>query len=146
MENILQIKLKLEEQAKITYSNARSKLTKEEEALHLLEETLASYQEEQRRSRLSRLDLIKIRRTEDAVEVMLHKAKQQKIAVSNAEKRLEIARIRLNDAVVERKTQERLKEKAWDEYMLEFEAEERKEVDELTSYVFSNPVPGEEDR
>jgi flagellar FliJ protein len=48
--------------------------------------------------------------------------------------------------MIERKTQERLKEKAFDEYKLEFDAEERKEVDELNSFRYGIPAMDEEDR
>jgi flagellar FliJ protein len=48
--------------------------------------------------------------------------------------------------MVERKTQEKLKEKAWEEYLLEYEADERKEVDELTSFQYSNPAHSEEEK
>ncbi len=146
MENLLQVKLKLEEQAKIAYGNARLRLTTEEEKLQELKNKKVSYEEEERSLRMARLDVIRIRHTAEAIEVMEQKIKQQLIAVKNAEQRLEVARIRLNSAMVERKTQEKLKEKAWENYLLEYEAEERKEVDELNSFQYSNPEQSEEDR
>lgn len=145
MENLLQVKIKLEDQAKIAYGNARHSLNIEEDKLRLLEEKKAFYEKEQRILRSARLDLMKIIQTEDAIEIMEDKIKQQKVAVRNAEQRLEVARIRLNNTMVERKTQEKLKEKAWENYLLEFEAEERKEVDELNSFKYSNPMRFEED-
>jgi flagellar FliJ protein len=130
MENILQIKLKLEDQTKIAYGNARLRLTREEEKLSQMEKKKSSYEDELRALRTDRLDLIQIRHCEDAINIMKNNIKQQSVAVKNAAQRLEVARIRLNDAMVERKTQEKLKDKAWENYLLEFEAEERKEVDE----------------
>ncbi len=41
---------------------------------------------------------------------------------------------RLREAMAERKTHERLKEKAFEEYLAEQNAEEQKEIDELVSY------------
>lgn len=146
MENLLQVKLKLEDQAKIAYGNARLRLTKEEEKLELLEKRKASYEDELRRLRTDILDLMKIRHTEEAIDIMKQKIIQQIAAVRNAAQRLEVARIRLSNAMVERKTQEKLKEKAWEEYLLEFDAEERKAVDELNSFNYSNSTPGKEDR
>ncbi len=146
MESLLQVKLKLEEQAKIAYGSARLRLTNEQERLQELKLKKASYVQEERTLRTARLDLVKIRHTAEAVEVMEQKIKQQMTVVNNAEQRLEVARIRLNNAMVERKTQEKLKEKAWQSYLLEFEAEERKEVDELNSFQYSNPEQSEEDR
>lgn len=146
MENLLQVKLKLEDQAKIAYGNARLRLTKEEEKLELLEKRKASYEDELRRLRTDILDLMKIRHTEEAIDIMKQKIIQQIAAVRNAAQRLEVARIRLSNAMVERKTQEKLKEKAWEEYLLVFDAEERKAVDELNSFNYSNSTPGKEDR
>ncbi len=146
MENLLQVKLKLEDQAKIAYGSARLRLTKEEEKLQELKHKKSSYEQEERSLRMAKLDLVRIRHTAEAVKVMEQKIKQQMTVVKNAEQRLEVARIRLNNAMVERKTQEKLKEKAWENYLLEFDAEERKEVDELNSFQYSNPEQSEEDR
>lgn len=146
MENILQIKRKLEDQIKIAYTNARTRLTIEEEKLEQMEQKKISYEDELRLLRFDKLDLLKIKQCEHAIEVMKLNIKQQTTVVKNAAHRLEVARIRLHDAMVERKTQERLKEKAFEEYLLEFDAEERKEVDELNSFQYNNPTSYEEDR
>lgn len=146
MENLLQIKRKLEDQMKIAYGNARMRLTAEEEKLERMVQKKSGYEDELRLLRSDVLDIFKIRQCEQAIEVMKQNIKQQTTAVKNAAHRLEIARIRLNDAMIERKTQERLKEKAFEEYLLEFDAEERKEVDELNSFHYSNPALSEEDR
>lgn len=146
MENVLQVKLKMEEQCKIAYGNARMRLNREEDKLEELKRQHTAYEEELRCLRKDRLDLLKLKQGEQAIDIMKQKIKQQATIVKNAAHRLEIARIRLNDAVVERKTQERLKEKAFEDYMLEYEAEEQKEIDELNSFNYSNPAQDEEDR
>ena len=146
MENLLQVKKKLEDQAKIAYGMARLRLTQEEEKLEQMKLRKDGYENELRCLRSDKLDLLRIRQCEQAIEVMRQTIKQQTTTVKNAAHRLEIARIRLNDAMVERKTQERLKEKAFEEYMLEFDAEERKEVDELNSFNYSRPALDGEDR
>ena len=58
----------------------------------------------------------------------------QKVQVARAEKQLEEARYKLQVAMQESKTQEKLREKAFDEFMREENAREAKEIDELTSY------------
>lgn len=146
MENLLQIKFKLEDQMKIAYGNARMRLTMEEEKLENLVRKKNSYEDELRSLSLDKLDILKIKLNEQAIEVMKQNIKQQTTIVKNTAHRLEVARIRLNDAMIERKTQEKLKEKAFEEYMLEFDAQERKEVDELNSFNYSNPELSEEDR
>lgn len=146
MENILQVKKKLEDQMKIAYGTARMRLNKEEEKLESMIQKETSYQDQLRVLRSDRLDIMQIKQCEQAVEFMKMNIKQQNIAVKNAAQRLEVARIRLHDAMVERKTQERLKEKAFDNYKIEYDAEERKEVDELNSFNYNNSKPDEEDR
>lgn len=146
MENVLQIKKKLEDQIKIAYGNARLKLTMEEEKLEQMVQKKNSYEDQLRSLRSGKLDLFQIKQCEQAIEIMKMNIKQQKTVVKNAAHRLEVARIRLNDAMAERKTQEKLKEKAFEEYMLEFDYEERKEIDELNSFRYSNPEFYEEDR
>ena len=123
MENLLQVKKKLEDQAKIAYGAARLRLTKEEEKLEQMKQRRDSFVEELRNLRNARLDLLKIRQCSQAIEIMDQNIKQQTAVVRNAAHRLEIARIRLNDAMVERKTQERLKENAFMAYLLELESE-----------------------
>ena len=146
MENLLQVKKKLEDQAKVSYGIARLRLTREEEKLEQMKQRKEGYENELRYLRSDRLDLRKIMQCEQAIEIMRQNIKQQTTAVKNAAHRLEITRIRLNDAMIERKTQEKLKEKAFEEYMLEFDADERKEVDELNSFNYSKPADDGEDR
>ena len=55
-----------------------------------------------------------------------------------AEKNVDIARGRLNKVMVERKTQEVLKEKAFEEFVKELNESEKKEVDELVSFTYNN--------
>ena len=51
---------------------------------------------------------------------------------------------RKSNAGGERKTFEKLKEKAFEEFKLEIEAQEKKEVDELTSFRFGSARESEE--
>lgn len=146
MESVLQIKLKLEDQAKIAYGTARMKLTQEEENLEKLKKRQRLLEADLRDLRAGILDLYQIIQCEQAIEYTKTKIKQQLTVVRNAAHRLEVARIRLNDAMVGRKTQERLKEKAFEEYIQEFDAEERKEVDELNSFNYNSPMLSGEDR
>lgn len=45
---------------------------------------------------------------------------------------------RLNDAVKERKTYEKLRENAFEDFMQEMNAQESKEIDELVSYSYQS--------
>ncbi|TAH67483.1 MAG: flagellar export protein FliJ [Anaerolineaceae bacterium] len=146
MESILKIKLKLEDQAKLAYAAARNRLTAEEEKLYNLELKKSSYEEEQRKHTNCRLNIKKMKQLSEAIEIMKQNIRQQIAVVKTASQRLEIARIRLNDAMIERKTQEKLKEKAWQEYMMEVTAEEQKEIDERNSFNYNSFLLYEEDR
>ena len=128
MESILQINIKLEDQAKNNYSNARNRLTEEEERLAQINKRKKTYQDELRQLKSMKLDLLKIKECEQAIEFMEHKKQKQSNIVRNAENRLEIARIRLSTAMIERKMQEKLKENAWAEYLEEYEAEQQKKL------------------
>jgi flagellar FliJ protein len=65
---------------------------------------------------------------------------QQQASVKKAEQQVETARIRLNSAMMERKTHERLKENAYVNFMNEYEAEQRKEIDALVSFKYNSPA------
>jgi flagellar FliJ protein len=145
MESILNIKLKLEDQARIAFANARNLLNIEEEKLKNMEQKKAFYEDEYRINSSNKLNLKKLKQLSLAIDIMKDNIVQQIVVVRAATQRLEVARIRMKDAMVERKTQEKLKEKAWQEYIIEFEAEEQKEIDERNSFNYSDFLLYEED-
>ena len=145
MESVLNIKLKLEDQAKIAYANARSLLNIEEEKLKNMEQKKVFYEDEYRINSSNKLNLKKLKQLSLAIDIMKDNIVQQIIVVRAATQRLEVARIRMKDAMIERKEQEKLKEKAWQKYMIEFEAEEQKEIDERNSFNYSGFLLYEED-
>ncbi len=59
------------------------------------------------------------------------------IELHRAQKQQELARQRLNNVMIERKTYEKLREKKMDEFKQELLLEEKKEIDELVSYTFN---------
>jgi flagellar FliJ protein len=71
---------------------------------------------------------------EDAVEIIKMYRQQQKLVVLQREKEVEVARVRLSEAMRERKTFEKLREKAFEAFLEEESRAEQKEVDELVSY------------
>ena len=66
--------------------------------------------------------------------VITAKAPAGTLLESAAEKTLEMARIELNRVMVERKTHEKLRERAFEEFKQEIAQAESKEIDELVSY------------
>lgn len=136
MQNLLSIKLKMEDQAKNAFGAARAKLNEEEEKLAKLETKKTAYELSLARQMEGRLNIFEIRQTEDAVEIMKYKIAMQQIAVNAAGQQLELARIKLNEAIQERKIQENLREQAFLAFMEELKKEEQKEVDELVSFTY----------
>ena len=139
IQNILDVKLKLEDQAKSVYASAIGKLEEEKEKKRLLDERKTDYESKLTSMMYEKLQVMEIRQLEEAVEVIKYRIQEQMIAIKSAELRVEQARIALNVAMVERKTYEKLKEKEFEEFKLEVNAQEKKEIDELVSYTFSKP-------
>lgn len=142
MQNILEVKLKLEDQAKSVYANAVAMLEAEKEKQRSLEEKKETYEEKLTELMFESLQIAEICRLENAVEVMKYRIQEQMVAVRNAQLQVQKAQKELHTAMVERKTYEKLKEKAFEEFKQEINAQEKKEIDELVSYKFS--VPKEE--
>lgn len=136
MQNLLSIKLKLEEQAKNTFGEAKARLNREEEKLSGLKKQKKNYEEQLSVSIAGKLDIREIRRTEEAIEIMKYRIRMQSIAVTTAMQQLELARVKLNEAIQERKIQENLREQAFLTFMEELKREEQKEVDERVSFMY----------
>lgn len=137
MQNILDIKYKLENQAKSEYAAANSILTQEELKLEAIYDDIKSYEEKLRGFNSETFTIMEMRQCGEAVEYKKGQAETQKIVIERAQKRVERARQKLQDVMVERKTHEKLKEKAFEEFLEELAAQEEKEIDELVSYQFT---------
>ena len=73
-----------------------------------------------------------------AIDNLKEQEKAQEMNVAAARNALERVRMNLQIAIQERKTQEKLKENAFEDFKHELNAQESKEVDELVSYRFGN--------
>ena len=138
MQNILDIKLKMEDQAKASFAEANKELLIQEEKLEGLIRRREEYELEGQRLRLEKLNVIKLKDNSRALQVMKDMIKAQEMVVSIARDKVELARRKLQVAMQERKTQEKLKENAFEEFTHELNSEESKEVDELVSYRFGS--------
>lgn len=138
MQNILDIKYKLETQAKTSFSIAAANLNKEEEKLAELNLRKLSYEKEARELVKDRLNFQAIKVNRAAIENMKGAIRSQTLAVHIAQRNLESARKHLQEVMIERKTHEKLKEKAFDEFKKEIEKEESKAVDELVSFTHNH--------
>ncbi len=136
MQSILDIKEKMEEQARNEFAQARLHLNEEEEKLKNLTDRKEGYEQQGRKLQESGLNVIDILENRNAIERMKEFIAVQKKAVLTAQAQLEDAREKLQLAMQESKTQNKLKEKAFDEFVKEENAKESKEIDELVSYTY----------
>lgn len=138
MQNILNVKYKLETQAKTSFSLAASRLNQEEEKLDMLRQRRSAYENRAKELVSDRLDFQEIKVNRVAIETMKGAIQNQVVAVHVAERNLESARKKLQNVMTERKTHEILKDKAFEEFKKELEKEESKAVDELVSFTHNH--------
>ena len=136
LESILQIKLKLEEQAKMEFGAAKMRLNEEEDKLLALKQQKEYYEQSLRKLYMDDLDIRSINYTASAIRIVDGSIKTQMFAVKRAEKQVELASDKLNKVMQERKGMEKLKENKFAEYMREYNEEESKQTDELISYQY----------
>lgn len=136
MQSILNVKYKLEEQAKMDFAAARMRLDAEEEKLERLHNRKYGYEEEGRRLREHSLNVQDILDNKNAILQMDDFIAHQMLEVRNAEKELEEQRQKLEKVMKERKVQEKLRENAFEAFVKEENSKESKEIDELTSYIY----------
>ncbi len=136
LESILQIKIKLEEQAKMEFAAAKMRLNEEEDKLQALKDRKEAYEQELKRLYMGNLDVRRINSTSAAIEVTETQINTQVFAVKRAEKKVAVASDKLSSVMQERKSMEKLKENKFAEYMREYNEEESKQTDELISYQY----------
>ena len=136
MQSILDVKYKLETQAKQAFAAAQAALNAQEEKLRALEARKAAYEERVRQLLEGNLRVLEIEENQAAIKTMERYIEAQKAEVELARRKTERARADMADAMRERKTYETLREKAFDEFLMEENRAEGKTVDELVSYTY----------
>ena len=136
MQSILEIKKKLEEQAKNEFAAARAALNEEEDKLEQLKKRKEAYEDEGRALRENTLNIMDIIENKEALLRMDEFIADQRLNVKRAQDRMEEVRLALQTAMQESKTQEKLREKAFEQFVKEENARESKEIDELVSYTY----------
>ncbi len=136
MQSILNIKMKLETQAKQEFSAARAALDEEEEKLQALVDRKSGYEANRTVLLSGRLNLREIEENKAAILCMEDYIERQQMNVDTAERKLEEARERLTEVRMERKTHETLRDKAFEAFLMEEKKQESKEIDQLTSYTY----------
>lgn len=138
MQNILNVKMKLESQAKITYGIANQKYLDEQQKLQEIILRRNSYEKILKESMIGNINVREVTHARADVNTMKTLMRRQMIEVHKAELALEDARRALNEIMQDRKTHEKLKEKAFQQFMEEEKAAESKEIDQLVSYTYNN--------
>ncbi len=144
MQNILDIKYKLEEQAKQEYMSVRARLDEEVDKLEKLKQRKVSYMNYYVKLVSDKLEVLEIEECKNAILLMDEYILQQQQIVRRIEQELEFATKKMNTAIQERKTHEKLKENQFEEFLLELNREEMKEIDQLISYQYNDKEKTEE--
>ena len=137
MQSILDLKYKTEGQAKTEFGLARRALIEEEDKLAELYARKERYFEEGRKMRESdALPVMEIMQNDSFMERMDELIEAQKLAVKRAEDFVEEKRVILTNEMQERQMQERLRERAFEQFIADEKAAEYKEIDERSSFVY----------
>ena len=137
MQNILDIKIKLETQAKNAYGAANRRYLEEQEKLQGLMLRRLDYEKRLKELMSGTIDVKAVTNARNDVNNIKTLVRRQMMEVHKAEIVLEKTRNELNEKMKERKTHEKLKEHALDEFKADLQMAETKEIDELVSYTFN---------
>jgi len=155
MQSLLNIKEKLEDQAKSAFGLAKAALNEEESKLAGFYQKKNQYVEEKREAMASispnmsegrtvKQQLQQISQLEQAVKTMEYRIAEQILVVKQAEKNVQAARARMENAMKERKVQEKLREHAYEDFLKEMEAADQQEINELVTFRFGSAKEREE--
>ncbi len=136
MQNILELKKKIEEQEKANFGIATARFNEEQQKLRELMLRQQGYEAHLKEISVGSINVSEIRTTKSAIASMKIALRDQMIEVSKAQKLMENARKRLNAVMIERKMHEKLREHAFEDFLDELDHEESKIVDELVSYSY----------
>ena len=138
MQNILDIKLKLETQARNEFSIANQRYQVEKDKLQELVLKRVEYETILKDSLSGSLNVSEIMSTKNGIATIKSAIRSQLSNVKKAEDELEIKRNALSELVKDRKTHEKLKEKAFEEFQKELKDSESKEIDEVVSFTYNS--------
>ena len=138
MQNVLNVKYKLEDQAKSAFSQAQMRVNEAKQELLMLTQRRISYEKTKQELMRDRLDVRKLNECEQAIHTMQYYETEQKKKVAALEAVLDNASRKLKEAMMDRKTHEKLKENEFETFLLDLNAQEKKEIDEVVSFQYNN--------
>ncbi len=138
MQNILDIKIKLETQAKNEFSEANRAYLNEKEKLEALFKKRAAYEASLKEQLSGSLNISEINICKNNINLIKSAIRTQLMNVKKAEDMLEVKRQALNELMKERKTHEKLRDKKFEEFQKEEKDNESKEIDQLVSFTYNS--------
>lgn len=144
LQNVLDVKLKMESQERTNFSMAAARLNAEESKLEELLRFKAECEEAYRTCSMGRIDVQELKFAKENIEYAKERIAAQKKEIEKAKRELEVARFRLSEAIKDRKIHEKLKENAFEEFMAEENEAEKKEIDQLVSFRYNDNKAGGE--
>ena len=138
LQQYLGVKEQIEEQKELEYAHALRRVEEEKARLHQMQNERIEAIESMRRSLLKAIAPIEIRRFNNTIERLKHQIEIQKERVMAAEMYAEEKRQELVQAMKERKALEIVRENALEEFRLEENLQEQKQVDELVSFKYTD--------
>ena len=138
MQNVLNVKYKLEDQAKSAFSQAQMRVNEAKQELLMLTQRRISYEKTKQDLMRDRLDVRKLNECEQAIHTMQYYETEQKKKVAALKAVLDNASSKMKQAMMDRKTHEKLKENEFETFLLDLNAQEKKEIDEVVSFQYNN--------
>ena len=135
MQNILDIKIKLETQAKNEFSEANRAYLIEKEKLEELFKKRAVYEAALKEQLSGSLNISEINICKKNINSLKSAIRTQLMNVKNM---LEVKRVALNELMKERKTHEKLRDKKFEDFQKEEKDNESKEIDQLVSFTYNS--------
>ena len=138
LQNILELKEKMETQEKLAFAIANAKLVEEQNKLQDLLLYRAEYEGKLKESCEGTIDLRQISQIKHGIESIKVQIRDQMFAIRRAQKEVDVARMRLDAVMKDRKTYENLRERAFETYKEEEKLAENKQIDELVSFAYGS--------
>ena len=135
MQNILDIKIKLETQAKNEFSEANRAYLIEKEKLEELFKKRAVYEAALKEQLSGSLNISEINICKKNINSLKSAIRTQLMNVKKAEDMLEVKRVALNELM---KTHEKLRDKKFEDFQKEEKDNESKEIDQLVSFTYNS--------
>ena len=137
MQNILTLKETHKKKQKAAFSLAMLRVREEEEKLQQLLLRRGKYESDLAAASEGTLDLKEITHIKSAIQIMKTLIRDQMFELKKAQDALEVERKKLDEIMMERKTYEKLREKAFEEFKHELVMEDMKVTDEFTSFKYN---------